>query len=171
VSRAAPAVVQVRPARTADAAAIAAIFDQGIAERQATFETTPRRGEEIEQALARYPYVVAEADGRVVGWAGLSAYSERSYYSGVAECAAYVERTARGRGVGSALIEGLAREAERQGYYKLVGKLFTGNLPSIELVRRCGFREVGVHHRHGQLDGEWRDVLLVERLLGPAASA
>jgi L-amino acid N-acyltransferase YncA len=170
VSPPAAGAVHVRPASTTDAEAIAAIFNQGIDERQATFEATPRRVDEIERTLTEQLHVVAEAGGRVVGWAGLSQYSQRQYYSGVAECATYVERTARGRGVGRALLEGLARQAERRGYYKLVGKLFTSNLPSIELVRSCGFREVGVHHRHGRLDGEWRDVVLVELLLGPAAS-
>jgi L-amino acid N-acyltransferase YncA len=74
----------------------------------------------------------------------------------------YVERDARRHGVGSRLLQELAAEASRLGFYKLVGKIFTSNGPSIELVKRCGYREVGVHLRHGRLDGEWKDVLIVE---------
>jgi phosphinothricin acetyltransferase len=74
----------------------------------------------------------------------------------------YVDRSARRQGVGSRLLDELAAEAARSGFYKLVGKIFTSNRPSIELVKRCGYREVGVHLRHGRLDGEWKDVLVVE---------
>ena len=78
----------------------------------------------------------------------------------------YVQRRARRKGVGSRLLDDLAAAAERKGFYKLVGKIFTTNDGSIDLVRRCGWLEVGVHRRHGRLDGEWRDVLVVELLLG-----
>jgi L-amino acid N-acyltransferase YncA len=106
----------------------------------------------------------------VVAFAVVGPYTDRHrYYSGVGEATMYVERGWRRRGVGLALLNGLADAAEKRGLYKLVGKIFTTNEPSIELVRRCGFREVGVHLRHGRLDGEWRDVLVVERLLGDAA--
>jgi L-amino acid N-acyltransferase YncA len=113
--------------------------------------------------------VVAEASGRVVGWAKVSAYDEaHEYYAGVGEATLYVALEARRAGAGTALINALAEEAERRGYHKLVGKIFTSNEPSIALVRSCGWREVGVHRCHGRLDGEWKDVLVVERLLGEA---
>jgi phosphinothricin acetyltransferase len=113
--------------------------------------------------------LVAERDGRVLAWAGVGPYEDpHEYYSGVGEATLYVDREARRFGVGAALLEGLAAEAERRGYHKLVGKIFTSNQPSIALVRSLGWREVGVHMRHGRLEGEWRDVLVVERLLGPA---
>lgn len=107
----------------------------------------------------------------MVGSAWTSPYSDRPCYAGVAEASVYVTAEARGRGIGTALCEELAREAERRGLYKLLGKLFTTNAASLRLVRRCGFREVGLHRCHGRLEGEWRDVLLVERLLGDAAGA
>ena len=151
----------IRPATTADAPAIAAIYNQGIAERQATFETEPRRPGEVEADLL----LVAERDGRVLGWAAVSAYSDRGAYAGVGEYAIYVDSGARGQGVGRDLLDALAGAALGAGYHKLVGKLFTTNEASIALARRCGFREVGVHERHGRLDGEWRDVLVVERSL------
>jgi L-amino acid N-acyltransferase YncA len=80
----------------------------------------------------------------------------------------YVTASERGRGIGTRLLDALAATAAEAGFTKLIGKIFTGNERSAALVRRCGFREVGVHLRHGRLDGEWRDVLLVERPLGEA---
>ena len=151
----------IRPATTADAPAVAAIYNQGIADRQATFETEPRRPGDLQADLL----LVAERDGRVVGWAAVAAYSDRCVYAGVGEYTIYVDRGARGTGLGRELLEALAGAARDAGYYKLVGKLFTTNAASIALARRCGFREVGVHERHGRLDGEWRDVLVVERSL------
>src|SRR5439155_2153696 len=158
--------VRVRAARQEDAAAIATIYNQGIEERQATFQTHLHGPEDFRERIAdtRRPMLVAELEGEVVGWAGVVGYSDScAYYDGVGEAMLYVDRGARRAGVGSELLKRLALEAERQGFYKLVGKIFTTNRPSIELVARCGWREVGVHRRHGRLDGEWRDVLVVER--------
>jgi len=163
-------IVSVRAAQATDASAIASIYNEGIAEREATFETEPRHAADFHERIAseRYPLLVAELDGGLVGWAGLAAYSERAAYAGIAECSIYVASDARGRGVGTELCQQLAQEAAGRGLWKLVGKVFPENLACVRLVARCGFREVGLHHRHGRLDGEWRDVLLVERLLGDA---
>lgn len=164
--------VKVRAAEPRDAAAIAAIYNQGIEERQATFQTALHAPEDFTERMshASRPFLVAESDGAVVGWAAVSGYSDGApYYSGVGEAMLYVERSARRAGIGGRLLEALAAEAERRGFYKLVGKIFTTNAPSIALVRACGWREIGAHRRHGRLDGEWRDVLVVERLLGEAA--
>jgi phosphinothricin acetyltransferase len=163
-------VVRVRVAEPSDGAAVAAVYNEGIAGRDATFETEPRTEGEIEEWIAAArPLLVAEVNGRITGGAWISTYSDRPCYAGVGECSVYVASQARGRGLGTALCEELAAEAERRGFYKLLTKLFTSNVASLRLVRRCGFREVGVHRRHGRLDGEWRDVVLVERLLGEAA--
>ena len=156
----------VRQSRPADASAIARIYNQGIEERQATFQTRLHQPGELEAKIAERGgrLLVAELDGRVVGWAGWSGYDDPAeYYAGVAECALYVERSARGRGIGAELLEALAAEASRGGLHKLTAKVFTSNEVSITLFRRCGFREVGVHLRHGRLDGEWKDVLVLER--------
>jgi L-amino acid N-acyltransferase YncA len=109
------------------------------------------------------------AEERVLGWAGLASYSSRECYAGIAEASVYVDAGARGRGIGTALTEALAAAAEDRGFHKLIDKLFTDNLASIRLVERCGFDSVGLHRRHGQLDDDWRDVLVVERLLGAPA--
>ena len=110
-----------------------------------------------------------EREGAVVGWGRLSPHSSRDCYAGVAEGSVYVRASERGRGLGGALVAALRDEAEQAGIHKLLGKLFTDNAPSRRLVARHGFREVGTHLRHGRLDGEWRDVVLVELLLGEAA--
>jgi L-amino acid N-acyltransferase YncA len=163
--------VIVRPARPEDAAAVARIYNEGIEDRVATFETEPRGPEDMAVRIGdeAQPLLVAERDGEVLGWASVVRSSDRCAYAGVGEYTVYVGRDARGSGAGRALLEGLVEVAEERAYWKLVGKLFTSNEASIALARRCGFREVGVHRRHGRLDGAWRDVLVVERLLGEAA--
>jgi L-amino acid N-acyltransferase YncA len=157
----------VRPAGPTDAEAIARIYGQGISERVATFQTRIPRTDQIAAQIAGGALMlVAEAGGGVVGWGSVGPYDDpHDYYAGVGEATLYVDRAARGAGAGRALLEGLAEEAARRGYHKLTGKIFTSNEPSIGLVRSCGWREVGVHHRHGRLDGEWKDVLVVERQL------
>jgi L-amino acid N-acyltransferase YncA len=158
----------VRSATPADAEPIVRIYGQGISERVATFQTrTPDADEIAAQIAGGALIVVAEAAGRVVGWAGVGPYDDaHDYYAGVGEATLYVEQEARHQGAGGALLGGLADQAARRGYHKLIGKIFTSNEPSIALVKSCGWREVGVHRRHGCLDGEWKDVLVVERLLG-----
>jgi L-amino acid N-acyltransferase YncA len=161
----------IRVARAEDADAIARIHDQGIAERVATFQTQTRRGSEIAAEIeSGRLMLVAQRNGRVIGWASVGPYDDaHEYYSGVGEATLYVDPEARRKGTGRALLIAIDGEAERRGYHKLIGKIFTSNEPSIALVTSCGWREVGVHRRHGRLDGEWKDVLVVERLLGAQA--
>ncbi|MGH2926546.1 MAG: GNAT family N-acetyltransferase [Solirubrobacterales bacterium] len=163
-----PQELLVRRARPQDAEAIARIHNQGIAERTATFQTANRDSSEIAAKIGRgRVMLVAERAGRVVGWAALARYADaHHYYATVAETTVYVDHDVRRAGVGRSLLEGLADEGAARGHHKLVGKLFTSNQPSIALVKACGWREVGVHRRHGRLDGEWRDVLVVELLIG-----
>jgi L-amino acid N-acyltransferase YncA len=163
--------MQVRPAEPADTDAVAAIYNHGIAERQATFETRTRRPQEVAGWLEEgRPFLVAaDADGTVLGFARVSPYSVRRAYAGVGEHGVYVDPAARGRGVGRALLEALAAAAEAAGYHKLTSRVFTTNAASLALHRACGSTEVGVQRRHGRLDGEWKDTVLVERLLGDAA--
>jgi L-amino acid N-acyltransferase YncA len=162
--------VTIRAASPDDAGSIAALYNAGIAEREATFETRPRAPAEIaawfEPGL---PFLVAEDGGRVVGFARVSPYSDRCVYEGVGEHGVYVDAGARGRGVGRRLLDALAAEAERRGLYKLTSRIFTSNAASRAVHRAAGFVEVGVQRRHGRLDGEWKDCVLVERLLGEAA--
>jgi L-amino acid N-acyltransferase YncA len=156
----------VRAARADDAAAVAAIYNAGIRERSSTFETREREAAEIADRIASEAvFLVVEVDGRVAGFAATSPYSGRAAYAGIAECSVYVDAHLRGRGLGTELLAALAAQAEGRGFHKLVGKLFATNEASTRLVAGGGFRVVGTHERHGQLDGEWRDVILVERIL------
>jgi L-amino acid N-acyltransferase YncA len=162
----------VRPAAVADAQRLAAIYNQGIAERGATFETTPRTAADMarrltqEQADAgRYPMLVIGHAGAVAGWAAISPYRPRRCYAGVGEFSIYLDRAARGQGLGRALLEALIGEAARLGYWKLVSRIFPFNTASLALCRACGFREVGTYEKHAQLDGRWLDVVIVERLI------
>jgi phosphinothricin acetyltransferase len=141
--------------------------DAAIAERSSTFETALRSAADFDARVAdeRFPLLVSDDNKGVIGWAGIASYSARPCYAGIGECSVYVAASARGRGVGTALTEALAAAAEQRGFHKMIGKLFTDNLASVRLVERCGFKTVGVHLRHGQLDGAWRDVVVVERLL------
>jgi len=161
----------VRPASRDACEAMCDIYNIALAERGSTFETEPRTADNFEDRVddARFPLLVGEAGGEVIGWAGLVAYSNRPCYAGIGECSVYVAARARGQGVGSALIEALSAAAGESGFHKMVGKLFTDNAACLRLVERCGFASVGLHRRHGRLEGAWRDVLVVERLLGPAA--
>jgi L-amino acid N-acyltransferase YncA len=159
----------IRPAQAADAAEIAAIYNEGIESRQATFVTRRHTAADVARWLeAPGPQLVAERDGQVIAFAVVGDYSPVPAYHGVGEFAIYVAGSARGQGVGRELLEALVAASEGAGRFKLLGKLFADNEASRALCRACGFAEVGVHRRHGQLDGRWRDVLVVERLLGPA---
>ena len=161
-------MARIRPAAAPDTEAIARIYNQGIDERSSTFETEPRSAADVELWLAsaeRLPVLVADDGGELLGWSRILAYSDRSAYSGVGEVSVYVDAAARGRGLGRALLEALEQRARELEYWKLVGKLFTDNAASAALVERCGWRRVGLHLKHGRLDGEWRDVQLVERVL------
>jgi L-amino acid N-acyltransferase YncA len=162
-----------RLARLDDAAAIAEIYNQGIEERIATFETEPRSPEQIVAAIEErgehFPTVVAEQDGRVVAWAAASLYRSRPCYAGIGEYSVYAHRSARGTGAGKAVLQALFQECEARGIWKLVSRIFPENVASLALCRATGFREVGVYRRHAKLDGVWKDCVIVEKLLGEAA--
>lgn len=161
-------MIAIRPAVAADSAAIAGIYNQGIEDRCATFETAPRSTQDIERRISGddYPLLVAVSDrGDVLGWAGLSSYRPRECYAGIAEFSIYIDRSARGQGLGRLLLTALIDAARDRGVWKLVSRVFVFNDASRGLCRACGFREVGVYEKHGRLDGRWLDVVIVERLI------
>lgn len=163
--------ILVRLAEPRDAASIADIYNQGIRDRIATFETRERTADDILRWLGdpRHPVLVAERDGRVGGWISASRYRDRECYAGIAEFSVYVARDVRGQGVGDALMRAFLPACEAAGLWKVLSRIFPENTASLRLCERHGFRQVGVYRRHAQLDGVWRDVIVVERLLGPAA--
>lgn len=162
-------MTQIRPARPEDAAAVAAIYNQAIAERSATFETVAKTVGDMELRIAdhaRYPLLVAtDPAGTVVGWAGMSSYRPRDCYAGIGEFSIYLDASARGRGLGRELLQALLEVARERGYWKLVSRVFLFNAASRALCRSAGFREVGIYEKHGQLDGRWLDVAIVERVI------
>lgn len=159
-------MIQLRMATPADADAIAHIYNQGIEDRIATYETTFRSAEDIQEWFdGRHPIVVAEDEHAVLAFASTSVYSPRPCYAGIAECSVYVKRERRGGGVGRATLEALLHAAEEAGFWKLVSRVFVENTASRSLIRSLGFREVGIYYKHAKLDGVWTDVVIVERLL------
>jgi L-amino acid N-acyltransferase YncA len=146
-----------------DYSAVVAVFEEGIRTRNATFETAAPSWAEWDAAHLPAPRLVAEDEGTVVGWAALTPYSSRACYAGVAEDSVYVAERARGRGVGRALLEELCARADVLGIWTIQAGIVPENEASLTLHERCGFRRIGVHERIGQLDGVWRDVVLLER--------
>jgi phosphinothricin acetyltransferase len=158
--------MKARLATPDDAAGIAAIYNQGIEDRTATFEIRPRTPADIQAWFdGRHPIIVVEKDREITAFAATSGYRPRACYDGVAEVSVYVARTFRKQGAGRIALEELIRAAESAGFWKLLSRVFPENTGSRALIRSLGFREVGVYEKHGQLDGVWRDVVIVERLI------
>lgn len=158
--------MQTRLATIADAQAIARIYNQGIEDRIATFEMQPRSTGEIEAWFSReYVVVVAEDDGHVLAFAATFPYRARDCYAGVREFSVYVDRQWRGKGAGRVAMQELINESRRRGIWKLLSRVFPENMQSLKLLHTLGFREVGTYKKHARLDGEWRDVVIVEYLI------
>jgi phosphinothricin acetyltransferase len=159
--------VRARAAIPADAGAIARIYNEGIEDRIATFETRPRSAEDIASWFdGVHPVVVVEeAADQVVGFASCSSYRPRACYAKVAEFSVYVARGHRGGGVGRVALEGLVAACREAGLHKLVSRIFPENAASRAMCRAVGFREVGVYQEHGQLGDTWKDCVIVERIV------
>ncbi len=162
--------METRLATPGDAAAIASIYNQGIEDRIATFETRSRSEADIRAWFedTAHPIVVVTEGDRIIAYATTSLYRPRECYAGIAEFGVYVAREWRGKGAGRAAMLALFREAESRGYWKLVSRIFVENKASRALMQSVGFREVGVYEKHGQLEGVWHDCVIVEKLLAPA---
>jgi L-amino acid N-acyltransferase YncA len=160
---------RIRLASRADVPDITRIYNEGIRDRLATLETEERTPEErlvwLEARAERHPVVVAEREGKVVGWGSLNSFNPRPAYAHVADFSVYVGREARGAGVGKALLAALIARARELGYHKLVLAAFPHNGAGMRLYTRFGFREVGVYREQGLLDGTWVDVVIMEKLL------
>ena len=158
--------LRARPASLADAPAITRIYNEGIEDRLGTFETRLRTYDDVRGWFdGRHPIVVVEGGQQVVAFASTSSYRSRPCYDGVAEFSVYVARSARGQGAGRVAMDSLIEAAAAAGFWKLVSRVFVENVASRRLLVAVGFREVGTYHKHGKLDGAWRDVVIVERLI------
>jgi len=159
-------MMTARHATPADSEAIARIYNQGIEDRVATFETRPRAADDVRLWFdGVHPVVVVEDNGQVIAFGATFAYRPRDCYAGIAEASLYVAREARGRGAGRLALSALIQAADEAGFWKLLSRVFVENQPSRRLIQAMGFREVGVYEKHGKLDGVWRDVVIVERLI------
>lgn len=155
-----------RAATVEDAPAMARIYNEGIADRVATFETQPRSVDDVVAWFdGTHPIVVVEFEGEVIAFGATFAYRPRNCYAGIAEASLYVARSARGHGVGRLAMDALIDAAEQAGFWKLVSRIFVENDASRNLCRKTGFREVGIYEKHGKLDGVWRDVVIVEKTI------
>jgi arsenate reductase len=158
--------LMAQPATAEDAGEIARIYNQGIEDRNATFETEPRAAESVRGWFDGKAPIVVVLDGQsVIGFAASFLWRSRPWFSGILELAVYVDRAHRGRGAGRLALDGLVQAATAAGFWKLLGALFTSNPGSRALMRQAGFREVGTYESQAQLDSEWKDVLLVEKLI------
>jgi L-amino acid N-acyltransferase YncA len=159
--------MNARPGTADDAAAIARIYNEGIEDGVATFETRLRTPQDVGAWFdGRHPIVVVEDGPEVIAFASTSTYRPRECYAGVAEFSVYVARRNRRRGAGGVALRALMAAAQAAGFWKLVSRVFPENTASRVLLRSLGFREVGVYEKHGRRGGAWRDVVIVEKLLG-----
>ena len=159
--------LRTRVATLADAAAIAVIYNEGIADRVATFETEPRSAAQIAEWFSggRLVIVAETENAEPVAFAAAFPYSDRPCYRGIGEFSVYVRRDYRGRRIGRAVLCALMAAAAAAGLHKLTSRVFPENAASRALLKGLGFEEIGIHRRHGKLDGLWRDCVIVERLL------
>ncbi len=164
------AALVIRPASATDAGRIGEIYDEGIASGRATFATGTHSASERSAWLAargeRAPVFVGVIDGQIAGWSALAPFSVREWYRGVAEYTVYLSADSQGKGLGAAMLAHLIEVAPNLGYWKLVGMILAHNSGGLALHASAGFRTVGTYEAHGTIDGEWRNVTLVERHLG-----
>lgn len=159
----------VRRASARDLDDVRRIYNEGIEDRIATLEADPKSADEMAEWWAehddRYLVIVACHDGQIVGWASLNRFSHRCAHAGIADLSVYVIRAQRGRGVGSALLGALQEHAFASGFHKIILHALNSNERGKRLYRKAGFTEVGVFKQHGSLDGNYVDVVAMERLL------
>ena len=155
--------LQISPMQPEDWPKVRSIYQEGIDSGEATFEQHPPEFLTWDAEHLQQGRIVARCDNKIVGWAALSPVSGRCVYAGVAEVSVYVESEIRGQGVGRELLSALIKISEDEGLWTLQAGVFPENNASLALHRSCGFRQVGRRERIGQLRGQWRDVILLER--------
>lgn len=162
--------VTIRPATRADAAAMAEVYNQAVLHSTATFDTEPETAEARavwldEHTAPQHPVIVAERDGRVVGWASLSRHSRRCAYDSTAEASIYVDESERGRGLGTALSEAILEAGRLGGAHAVLLRICTENVSSLAVARKLGFFQIGAMREVGMKFGRMLDVMWLEKLL------
>jgi L-amino acid N-acyltransferase YncA len=155
--------ISIEPMQHTDWPAVRAIYLEGIVTGNATFEQSAPEWETWNAGHLQSARIVARSNGEIIGWAALSPVSSRSVYAGVAEVSIYIDERARGQGVGHRLMARLVADSEAAGIWTLQAGIFPENAASIALHEHAGFRIVGRRERIGQMNGRWRDVVLMER--------
>ncbi|WP_458353229.1 arsinothricin resistance N-acetyltransferase ArsN1 family A [Peribacillus frigoritolerans] len=159
----------IREALETDMGSVKEIYNQGIEDRIATLETELKNQAYMEEWFSkhsgRYEVIVAELEGEIVGWASLNQYNDRSAYNGVADLSVYISRGHRGKGIGGLLLQSIENHAKENDFNKIVLFTFPFNQSGQGLYRKQGFREVGVFKNQGIMDGEYVDVMAMEKLL------
>ncbi len=153
----------IEPMQAEDWASVKAIYLEGIATGNATFETSAPEWAEWDAKHRADCRLVARSNGVVIGWTALSPVSSRCVYAGVAEESVYIGESARGQGVGKVLLNAVIAESEKAGIWTIQTGIFPENVTSLSLHKACGFRELGIRERIGQMNGVWRDVVFMER--------
>lgn len=160
----------VRDVTVEDAARIARIYNQAVSQRLATFDESPTSVEEVSADLraylGTYPSVAIDLDGELIAYASTSPHSPYEPYRGIAEFSIYVAEGFRGRGFGRVMLHELVTRCTAAGFAKMLSRILTENAASRALCASLGFREVGIYERHAKLDGVWRDVVIIEKVLG-----
>ena len=161
--------ITLRNATADDASAICAIHNEGIVDRVATLDTEPRTAEITRLWLgdrsARHPVIVAETADGVVGWGSLNRFNARAAYDHVADFSVYVARSRRGHGIGRQILVHLVALAREHGFHKLVLSALANNRAGVALYERAGFSRVGIYREQGLIDGQWVDVVIMEKLI------
>ncbi|MBT2292913.1 N-acetyltransferase [Paenibacillus albidus] len=159
----------IRQAISEDTESILRIYNQGIEDRIATLETETKDYSYMETWFkdhqGRFSVMVAEREGEVIGWASLNPYSHRCAYNGVADLSVYIDRSFRGQGVGSSLLESLHKVAKENSFYKIILFTFPFNQGGQGLYQKMGYRQVGVFEKQGIMDGQFIDVMIMEKLI------
>lgn len=149
--------------QSGDWEAVKQIYEEGIASSNATFQQQAPGWEDWNKGHLPHSRIIAKENGKIVGWAALTPVSGRCVYAGVAEISVYVNDKAKGKGLGKQLLQKLIEESEANNIWTLQAGIFPENIASIKIHEYCGFRTIGIRERIGQMNGKWRDTVLMER--------
>lgn len=156
-------MIAIKPLEPLHWSAVKRIYEEGLNTGNATFQTSAPEWEEWDKAHVQTGRLVAIENENIIGWAALSPVSGRCVYGGVAEISVYVSENARGKGIGKELLKSLIEDSEANGFWTLQAGIFPENIASIKIHEATGFRVIGKREKIGQMNGHWRDTILLER--------